>query len=159
MKPIGAVLLLLSGLLLRRTLLGRLRDRIAVGEELCRALDRLCQGVYRLRRPLPGLLTACRKSARLTGPFWGAVEAGLHSRRPFPAVWEEALSLLPSPYDTLMAPLGPALTAGQREDLIHLTREEVYRAVREGRRQRGERERLVTALCLSGSALLFILFS
>ena len=156
MKLLGTILLLFAALKLRQTLLRRQQEQIAAGEELCAALDLLRQGVYRLRRPLPELLGACGESSRLTAPFWRAVEAGLRERRAFPAVWEGALHLLPPPYNTLMAPAGPALTAGAREDLIHLTREEVYRTVQEGRKQQRERGRLVTALCLSGSLLLIV---
>ena len=156
MKLIGALLLLCAALTLRRGLLRRQGEVIAAGEELCRALDRLHQGIYRLRSPLPELLALCREEAALTAPFWGAVAAGLQARRPFGAMWAEALRLLPEPYGTLLAPAGAALTAGEREDLLLLTREEVYRAVQEGRRQRGERGRLVTALCLSGALLAIV---
>ena len=156
MKLIGAFLLLLSALVLRRALLRRQGEGIAAGEELCRALDRLHQGIYRLRRPLPELVARCREEAVLTASFWGAVETGLQARRPFGAVWEAALALLPEPYGTLLAPAALALTAGEREDLLHLTREEVYHAVQEGRRQQGERGRLVTALCLSGALLVIV---
>ena len=156
MKLVGAILLLGAALEVRRGVLRRLEEWIAAGEELCLALDRLHRGVYRLRRPLPELLTVCAGAAERTGAFWAAVAAGMAERRAFPEIWQGALELLPPPYDTLMAPAGQALTAGEREDLIHLTREEVYRAVQEGRRRLGERRRLATALCLSGALLLIV---
>ena len=86
-------------------------------------------------------------------PGGGAGPAHLYGALAFQPV---ILPLLPEPYGTLLAPVGAALTAGEREDLLLLTREEVYHAVQEGRRQRGERGRLVTALCLSGALLAIV---
>ena len=156
MKILGALLVLLGGLSLRCALLRRRRERTEAGEELCRCLDRLRRGIFVLRLPLPRLVEECRQECRLTAPFWGALALAMASQTPFPAAWREALRQLGEPYAALMAPVGQALTAGEREDLINLAREEVYRAVQEERRQRGEQARLITALCLSGALLLIV---
>ena len=156
LKAVGALLLLAGGLWLRQVLLQRRREHIALGEELCLALDRLQQGIYRLREPLPQLLRLCREELCLSRPFWEGLLERLSAEGDFPAAWEGALTLVPPPYGRLLAPLGAALPAGEREDLFLLTREEVYRAVQEERRQQGERDRLATALCLSTVLLVIV---
>lgn len=156
MKELGTLLVLLGALALRHSLLRRRREKMEAGEELCRCLDLLRRGIFVLRLPLPRLVEECRQGCRLTAPFWGELARSMAAQTPFPAAWQGALEQLDEPYAALLAPAGQALTAGEREELIDLTREEVYRAVQEERRQRGEQSRLITALCLSGALLLIV---
>ena len=158
MKWLGSVLLLAGGYGLRRLLLQRYREHLEIGEELCRALDLLQQGIFHLREPLPFLLRRCCRESRLLRPFWEALFTGVEREEIFDTLWTEALTLLPEPYAALWRPLGHALYLGEQEELLILTREETHCVVREDRRQKGEREKLVTALCLSGSLLLIVVF-
>ena len=156
LKGIGVLLVLAGAWETRRRLLAADLRQLRLGRELCRRLDLLEQGIFRLRLPLPELLARCEGAGGPDGAFWRQVRAGLAGERSFPDVWREAAEALPPPYRELMLPLGEALTAGERRDLLLLTREEVRRAVEEKRRRKGERDRLVTALCLSAGALLAV---
>ena len=156
MKALGTLLLLGSGLWARQSILGRHRERIRAGEELLLALQILERGVYVLRRPLGELARECRGQGRLTAAFWAAVEEELTRGTPFQSIWQKELSLLPPPYGELLSPLGQTLPAGEDPALLHQVREDVYRAVGQARQERGERNRLVTALCLSAPLLLAV---
>ena len=153
MKALGAVLLVGGGFWVRQTLLARRLEIIRWGQALCRLLDSLERGVMVLRRPLPVLLDACRREEALLGTFLGEILDGLSREEPFAPVWRRACRHAPACYRPLLEPLGDSLTDGRRGDLIILTREEIHRATEEERRLMGERDRLITALCLSGSLL------
>ena len=71
----------------------------------------------------------------------------------FTALWREAAAKAPPEYRPWLLPLGDSLSAGDRPDLINLTREEVYRAAGELRRRQRERDRLETVLCLAASLM------
>ena len=156
MKALGALLLLGGGLWVRRGVLRAYQEKIRLGEELLAALQILERGVYVLRRPLGELAEECRAQGRLTAVFWAAIEEELTRGIPFQSIWQKELPLLPPPYGELLAPLGQTLPAGEDPVLLHQVREDVYRAVGQARQERGERNRLVTALCLSAPLLLAV---
>lgn len=114
-------------------------------------LDVLYRGMVHFRWPLPRILKDCRAESQETAAFWRTLLEGLG--RPFPALWREAAALAPPEFRPWLLPLGDSLSAGDRPDLINLTREEVYRAAGELRRQQRERDRLETALCLAASLM------
>lgn len=151
MKLLGTALLLWGSLWVR-TLLARRRRRVLLwGEEMCRMLDLLYRGMVHFRWPLPRILQNCRTESRETESFWGAILEGVG--RPLPALWREAAAKAPPEYRPWLLPLGDSLSAGDRPDLINLTREEVYRAAGELRRRQRERDRLETVLCLAASLM------
>ena len=156
MKALGTLLLLGCGLWVRRSVLRRHQEQIQAGEELLAALQMLERGIYTLRRPLGELLEQCRTASRLTVPFWSTAEQMLSSEMPFQSAWIAGIARLPEPYGGLLAPLGQILPEGEDPELLQQVREDVYRAVGQARRERGERDRLVTALCLSASLLLAV---
>ena len=156
MKALGALLLLGGGLWVRRGVLRAYQEKIRLGEELLAALQILERGVYVLRRPLGELAGECRAQGRLAAAFWAAIEEELTRGTPFQRIWQKELSLLPPPYGELLAPLGQTLPAGEDPALLHQVREDVYRAVGQARQERGELNRLVTALCLSAPLLLAV---
>ena len=114
-------------------------------------LDLLYRGMVHLRWPLPRILENCRGESRETENFWGTILAGLG--QPFPALWRAAAAQAPPEYRPWLLPLGDSLSAGDRPDLINLTREEMYRAAQGLRGQQRERDRLETVLCLAVSLL------
>ena len=156
MKGLGAALLLGSGLWARWLILRRCRERIRAGEELLWALQTLERGVYILRRPLADLVEQCRGRGEVTEPFWADLGRYMAGNLPFENAWQRSLCRLPGPYGSLLAPLGQTLPAGEGLELLHQVREDVYRAVGQERQERGERDRLVTALCLSASLLVTV---
>ena len=156
MKALGTLLLLGSGLWARQSILGRHRERIRAGEELLLALQILERGVYTLRRPLGELAEQCRAGSRAAASFWSALKGCMARDIPFQTAWRESLAYLPQPYGELLAPLGQTLPAGEGLDLLHQVREDVYRAVGQARQESGERNRLVTAVCLSASLFLAV---
>ena len=156
LKALGFALVLLGGFGLRGSLLAGRREEIRLGEELCAGLDRLEQGIFRLRLPLGEILRACERESRASRALWQTLRRGLEGEEEFVRVWRESVGALPDPYGEQLLPLGGALTAGERRDLLLLTREEVHRAVEEKRRRRAEEDRLVTALCLSAAGLLAV---
>lgn len=156
LKVLGMALVLLGGFGVRRSLLAERLADIRLGEELCAGLDRLEQGIFRLRLPLPGILLACEERSALSCALWREVRLGVEGEQEFLTVWDRAAGRLPAPYRDLLLPLGQVLTGGERQDLLLLTREEVHRAVEEKRRRKGEEDRLITALCLSAAGLLAV---
>ena len=156
MKVLGTLLLLTGGLWVRRHVLNGHRAQIQTGEELLTALQILERGVYTLRRPLEELLGQCRETGILTAPFWGAVGQAMALGDSFQWAWREGMELLPKPYGTLLLPLWQTLPAGTGIDLLHQVREDVYRAVGQARQESGEKNKLVTALCLSASLLMAV---
>lgn len=153
MKLLGSFLLLGAGLWVRRQVMGAHRARITAGEELLEALQILERGVYTLCRPLGELAAACARAGEVTAPAWEALTAALNRGEAFQRAWQEAMALLPPPYGDLMAPLAQTLPSGEGLDLLHQVREDVYRAVGQARQERAERDKLVTALCLSASLM------
>lgn len=151
MKLLGTALLLWGSLWVRRLLARRRRRTLAWGEEMCRMLDLLYRGMVHFRWPLPRILRGCRAESRETEDFWGTILEGLG--QPFPALWRAAAAVAPPEYRPWLLPLGDSLSAGDRPDLINLTREEVYRAAEGLRRQQQERDRLETVLCLAASLM------
>ena len=156
MKALGVLLLLGGGLWVRQGVLRAYQEKIRLGQELLAALQILERGVYVLRRPLGELAGECRAQGRFTAVFWAAIEEELTRGTPFQRIWQKELSLLPPPYGELLAPLGQTLPAGEDPALLHQVREDVYRAVGQARQESGERNKLVTALCLSASLLLTV---
>ena len=153
MKVLGSFLLLGAGLWVRRQVMGTHRARIMAGEELLEALQILERGVYTLGRPLGELAAACARAGAVTAPAWEALGAALACGESFAAAWRGALEQLPPPYGDLLAPLAGTLPTGEGLSLLHQVREDVYRAVGEARQERRERDKLVTALCLSASLM------
>jgi len=156
MKWIGLCLLLVSGAALRAVLLGNYREKLELGEELCRALDELRQGIFRRQLSLPDVLRRCQAESECSCGFWEGLLAGVEREKTFLSLWEEQCALLPQPYGSLWQDLGRVLTAGDQEEVLVLAREETHLAVVQLRRQKGERDRLVTALCLSAFFLVGI---
>ena len=156
LKALGLVLVLLGGFGVRRSLLAERMADIRLGEELCAGLDRLEQGIFRLRLPLPEILASCEAAGTVSRTLWREVRLGVEGEQEFLAVWNGAAGGLPQPYRQLLLPLGQVLTGGERRDLLLLTREEVHRAVEEKRRRKGEEDRLITAMCLSAAGLLAV---
>ena len=156
MKALGTLLLICAGLWARYQILAQHQERIHMGEALLAALQILERGVYLLRRPLAELVEQCRSMGPLTAPFWTVVAGEMTAGRSFQQAWQLGVEALPAPYGELLAPLGQTLPAGTGEDLLHQVREDVYRAVGQARQESGERNKLVTALCLSASLLLTV---
>lgn len=153
MKLLGFMLLLAGGIFLRSELLRAYRERLALGEELCRGLDELRREIFRRQRPLPEVLRRCREKSRYSGTLWEGLLTGIALERGFSGLWEEQCALLPPPYDALLQGLGAVVAAGEQEEALVLTREELRSALAEQRKRKGERDRLVTAMCLCVSVL------
>jgi len=156
MKWVGCALLLAAGFGTRWMLIQRERERIAIGEELCHALDLLRRGIFHLRFPLPRLMGQCCEEGRLLKPFWEKLLNGIAEEESILSLWPEAVKLLPQSYGALLQGLGAGLHLGEQEEVFILTREEIYCLLREERQRKGERERLITALCVSFSLLLMV---
>lgn len=156
MKAVGTLLLLAGGIWMRGSVLSRHRDRIRTGEELLEALQILERGIYALGRPLLELVGQCRQNSGLTAPLWEAVGREMAGGKAFQAAWQAGVERLPEPYGSLLAPLWQTLPLGTGVDLLHQVREDVYRAVGRERQESGEKNKLVTALCLSASLLLAV---
>jgi len=153
MKWMGSVLLLWCGLITRHALLEEYRRRLRLGEELCQGLEVLHQGVFYLRDPLPHLLHRCREKSNVSVSFWDGILSSMEAEESFETAWQRGCSLLPEPYASIWGDLKTVLSAGMQEEVLILTGEEIRRVLTEERRRQRERDRLVSALCLSLSVL------
>ena len=156
MKWLGSVLLLWSGFFLRSKLIQRSFEEIAQGEELCESLLYLRHGIFRLQKPLPELIRACHQRSRYTSIFWASLLEGMQKEAPFLWIWRESCGILAGPYVSLWKGLAQSLLTGEQEEVMEQTREELYRIVQEKRRQKREKDKLVTTVCLSGTLLLVV---
>ena len=156
MTALGSFLPLASGLVLRHELIESFAVQIRLGEELSRLLDVLRHGIFRLQQPLPELILSCRKESRYSKAFWADMLDTLGQETEFLSAWQYACRLLPTLYAPYWSGIGAVLTAGEQEEVLILTREEIHRTVMQLRQKKEERDRLVTTLCLSASLLLTV---
>ena len=156
MTALGGFLLLASGLFLRRELIERFALQIRLGEELSLLLDILRHGIFRLQQPLPALILSCRQESRYSEGFWADLLDALGQETEFLPAWQQACRLLPTLYAPYWSGIGPVLTAGEQEEVLILTREEMHRTVMQLRQKKEERDRLITTFCLSAAFLLTV---
>ena len=157
-RLLGGVLIISSGLLLRGTILRASRRELETQRELRDALLLLEKEIKFTLMPLPKLLRmefGCCVSA-----FFSAVSDDLCSEKTLSESWQTHTQrlFLPQRIKLRFARLGADLV-GEEESIrrtLLLMAEELSESMEAQERTQRERERLTTALCLSGSFLLVL---
>lgn len=159
MKLMGCILILTSAcgayLSYRRSLLSLQR----MAEKLAEDLALLRCGICIHRRTLFAILSDDLAQERSATEFWSALSRLLvDSDESVRSCWEEAAGGLPTPFDTVLTPLGALLPAGGDvlANAIEEARSDLLRYVRTHRDGQSTKLRLAAAMCFS-VALLFVL--
>lgn len=161
LKGIGAVCVLLGGLLARQMGVAALRREEETLEELIAALERLLTGIRMTRLPLPRLLARLAQDCRHTGAMFAAAAETMGLGEDMEPVWRAEVQRLALPSEAKRLTAGLALGLLGDEEAVSRVLEggcrELDRMLKRLRTGRRERETRTTALCLSGAALLVIL--
>ncbi len=162
LKLLGSLCILAGGWLVRREQVSACRRELDTLSDLLAALEAMGQEIRMARTPLPLLLDRLKRgrTASVAAFFAGASAAAKRGESVADA-WLRGAEALPlDPEDRgALAECGASL-GGDEERVtqgIALARMRLGRSLEEKRRERAEREKRVTALSLSGAALLVIL--
>ncbi|WP_455582450.1 stage III sporulation protein AB [Dysosmobacter sp.] len=161
-KLLGAAFVLGAGFWARQVQLSARRRGGETLRALAAALNQMAEEIRMARTPMPPLL-ACvgRSHGGLAGTFFQEVSAGLQRGVPLPEAWGQALSILPLPREELLLlqELGQGLQGDEERvcKAIRLAVRRLEQRLETWEQQRPEMEKRVTALWLSGAALLVIL--
>lgn len=159
LRWLGAGLIVCGGLLARRELLSGERRSARTRRELAEAFEETAAEIRTLLTPLPAMLR--RPRAQSAQRFFRDVLDGLERGGTLDAVWRCAAEKLALPEEerAVVASLGARLGGGAEETCAALTfaASELRRAYARAEEKRGERERLITSLCLCISLLFAIL--
>ena len=157
----GALLILSGGLITRHTLISGTRGAQRTRRALADALDSMEREIQTLLTPLPELLM--RRCEAETASFFQAAARGMAAGQTLRESWLHAAELLPLPEEerARFAALGARLSGDGAAvcAALRLASSELREQYREGERERNAQERLVTALCVGLSILLFILLA
>ena len=151
MRPLGAGLLALAGLLAGFFAVGELSRRARRAGELSRLIDLMAYEIGRFSTPLPALFEdLAHRTEGAAAQVCARASAGLAaSDRPFRAVWDFACGGLTGEERALLLPLGPVLGrygAAEQAAALEKTGRALERYHEERLRARRERGRLTMGL-------------
>lgn len=151
MRPLGAVLIVLAGVLMGLQRAAELRRTVQTRAALCRMLEGLAYELGRFRTPLPEVFsTLCAQSEGAALSLCRAISERMNGEQAaFSAVWMEAISLLSPREREILAPLGSVLGRyGAEEQLPALERclREMEELLSEGRERLRERSGVCVGL-------------
>lgn len=160
MKTVGTLSVLLGGLALRAALVRAGRDELRLLRELAASLTLLAQQIAATLTPLPRLLRQ-GDWPREAEKFFLCVLDGLSDGASIEQSWLAAAQGMPldAPSRALLS-TPAAVLRGEEEALLRALRataEALACAAREKAARQSERERLITALCTSGTLMLLLL--
>ncbi|MEG2175640.1 MAG: stage III sporulation protein AB [Oscillibacter sp.] len=162
LKGLGALCILLGGLLLRRYQMEHLRQEVDTLSDLLAALCRMAEEIRMTRTPLPRLLDHVGQGREQgVSAFFSTVSTAARQGGDVGETWRQAAEALPLGQESRVAllELGGGLQ-GDEESIckaISLACMDLSRKLEELRLHRPETEKRTTALCLSATALLVIL--
>lgn len=151
MRMLGAVLIVLAGVLMGIQRAAAFRRTVQDRTALCRMLEGLSYELGRFRTPLPeAFTTLCARSEGAAVSLCRAVSERLNGEQAaFSAAWAEGVSLLPPREREVLAPLGDILGRyGTEEQLPALERclREMEELLTEGRERLRERSGVCVGL-------------
>lgn len=159
MRAAGALSVLLGGLALRAALVRAGRDELRLLRALSEALVLLAQRISATLTPLPRLLQQ-GGWPREAEPFFDMLLELLDAHGVPETCWRTAAQAMPLAEPERAALALPAVVLrGEEEALVRALRiaaETLLSAAREKAARRGERERLITAVCLSVTLMLLL---
>ena len=160
LRGIGAALIVGAGLLLRGTILSKTRREERTMRALRDVLLALEREIALNLTPLPVLFTrgGC---GEIADAFFSSVSDGLRAGRTLRDCWAVSASELTLPQEVKerVAHFG-AMLGGDEEGVCRALRamaDELSDAMEARARERAQRERVTTALCVSGSAFLLLM--
>lgn len=156
----GGALILAGGVLLRGALLAGAREELRTLRVMRDALLALEREIALTLSPLPEILSR-GGFGTAADAFFFAVHRDIQSGQTLAEAWADAVQALSLPQEqkARFARLGAILGGGEesvRRTLLSVA-DELSCAIDARERRRQEQERLTTALCLSGSALLVLI--
>ena len=160
---IGGSCILLGGFWLRAVRLQEQRRRREALNSLLMALRRIRDGIRLARTPLPALISsAAEPCGNECGRFFSAASERLRRGVPLKNAWAEALSMInvPECIYAVLSELGQTLSGDEEAVLAALALavhhlEQIQETMEQ---QRTQEARQITAVSLSASVLLLILF-
>lgn len=162
LKGLGALCVLLGGLLLRHNQVASLRRKVDTLSDLLAALYRMAEEIRMARTPLPQLLNrlAVERSAPVA-TFFSAVSTSAQQGETVMETWRRAAEDLPIEQNSLTVLKELAIGMNGDEEsvckAISLACMNLSHHLEELRCHQSETEKRTTALCLSATALLVIL--
>lgn len=159
LRWLGAGLILSGGLLTRRALLGEARRAQRTRRELSAAFEEMEAEIRLLLTPVPALLRRARGAS--AEAFFRGTREGLSRGLSLAEAWRASSEELPLPplEREPVAGLGARLDGGEESacGALTLAASELRRAYDRAERERGEKERLTTSICISMSLFLIVL--
>lgn len=152
MRILGALMIVLSGLLMGLKRAAGLRRDVECRAALCRMLEGLSYELGRFRTPLPEIFsTLCAQSGNEAKTLCSLVSEELSRRetKPFSEIWTSALGFIPLREREILMPLGGVLGRyGTEEQLgaLERCRREMEDLLAEGRERLRERSGVCVGL-------------
>lgn len=159
MKTVGTLSVLLGGIALRMVLVRAGRDELRLLRALSASLLQLAQQITATLAPLPRLLRQ-GEWPQEAQPFFSAVLSNLEGGSTPEQSWRAAARSTPLKENERTLLASPAVVLrGEEEQLLRALRasaQALEAAAREKAAQRGEQERLITAVCVCGTLMLLV---
>ena len=159
LRWLGAGLILFGGLLTRGTLLDGARRVQRTRRGLAAAFEEMEAEIRLLLTPVPALLRRAHSESAET--LFRGTREGLSRGLSLAEAWRGASETLPLPEieRESVAGLGARLDGGEESACaaLALAASELRRAYDRAERERGEKERLTTSICVGASLLLLVL--
>lgn len=159
MKTAGTLSVLLGGLALRAALVRAGRDELGLLRALVASLTMLSQQISATLTPLPRLLRQ-GDWPREAEPFFLMILDGLDGGNTPEQSWRDAAQTMPlKENERALLAVPSTVLRGEEEQLLRALRasaEALEAAARERAARRGERERLITAVCVCGTLMLLL---